>query len=100
MNSASPIVINQIAQDQPRKANNVGECRAEVEALVAKVERQGFVSRSGGRPRTDNPFPDAVESASDDAGRQIYQILADVWARGWDKADKQLEGGRCQPADE
>ena len=74
----------------------MGECRVEVETLVASVERQGFVARSGGRPRIDNPFPDAVGSASDDAGRQIYQILCDVWARGWDKADRELVGAAAK----
>ena len=64
----------------------------DIEVIVEHVERRGFISRSSGNPNTDNPFAPEAEHASVEPARQIKAILCAVWARGWDKADRELTG--------
>ena len=69
------------------------ECASAIDALIAQIERQGFVARSAGSPSTDNPFAEDAERASEEAASRIRGVLYAVWSRGWDKADRELAGG-------
>ena len=79
------------AQARAVEARSALRLGFDIEVIIEHVERQGFISRSGGNLSTDNPFVNEAERASE-AARQISAVLCSVWARGWDKADQELAG--------
>ena len=74
-------------------AAKAAECASAIDALVAQIERHGFVARSAGKPSTENPFCEDAERVSEEAASRIRGVLYAVWSRGWDKADGELAGG-------
>ena len=60
-------------------------------AVEKRAERIGFLARSSGTPREQNPHVHPTSMPYLDLrSNEAQRSLADAWGRGWDRANAEL----------